>query len=350
MNNSGMGLATGFISSSIAVILFGSNFVPLKKYDTGDGMFLQWVLCAAIWLVACVVNLILHCPKFWPFAMVGGCIWATGNIAVVPIIKTIGLGLGILIWGSFNTLTGWASSRFGWFGMDAEEVANPVLNYIGAALSVISAFVFLFIKSEISDTTSSTDTTPLITEPAINANQDACTCPPYSWVDKLSQTQHRIVGCSLAVISGILYGCTFVPVIYIKDHSKRNDSIYAGASQNDVDYVFAHFSGIFLTSTIYFLVYCIAMKNQPRLYPEAVLPGFLSGLLWGIATCCCFIANHSLSAVVSFPIITAGPGFIAALWGVFMFKEIKGLQNYLLMSFAFCIILAGILCTSFSKL
>lgn len=34
-----------------------------------------------------------------------------GNIAVVPIIKTIGLGLGILIWGSFNTLTGWASSR-----------------------------------------------------------------------------------------------------------------------------------------------------------------------------------------------------------------------------------------------
>lgn len=38
-------------------------------------------------------------------------------------------------------------------------------------------------------------------------------------------------GCSLAVISGILYGSTFVPIIYIKDHSKRNDSIYAGASQ-----------------------------------------------------------------------------------------------------------------------
>ena len=33
--------------------------------------------------------------------------------------------------------------------------------------------------------------------------------------------------------------------------------------------------------------------------------GFLSGVLWAIATCCWFIANHSLSAVVSFPIITA---------------------------------------------
>lgn len=92
------------------------------------------------------------------------------------------------------------------------------------------------------------------------------------------------------------------------------------------------------------------MKNNLKLYPEAVLPGFLSGVLWAIATCCWFIANHALSAVVSFPIITAGPGFIAAMWGVFVFKEIQGLQNYLLMIFAFFIILSGALCTAFSKL
>lgn len=234
--------------------------------------------------------------------------------------------------------------------MDAEEVSNSLLNYIGAVLSVVSAFVFLFIKSEVLGAASSTDTTPLMTEHAINTTQESCSCPTYSWVDKLSKAQQRIVGCSLAVISGILYGCTFVPVIYIKDHSKTNDSMYAGASQYDLDYVFAHFSGIFLTSTVYFLVYCVAMKNHPKLYPEAVLPGFLSGILWGIATCCSFIANHSLSPVISFPIITTGPGFIAALWGVFMFKEIKGLRNYLLMLFAFCIILTGMLCTAFSKL
>ncbi|XP_045373014.1 transmembrane protein 144 isoform X2 [Camelus bactrianus] len=307
MSTNGTDLTAGFICSSAAILLFGSNFVPLKKYDTGDG-----------------------------------------NIAVVPIIKTIGLGLGILIWGSFNALTGWASSRFGWFGMDAEEVSKPLLNYIGAGLSVVSAFIFLFIKSEIPNNTRSVDTTPLMTEHVINKIQDPD--PDYSWVDKLSTAQHRLVGCSLAVVSGILYGSTFVPVIYIKDHSKRNGSAYAGASQNDLDYVFAHFSGIFLTSTVYFLAYCIAMKNNPKLYPEAVLPGFLSGGLWAIATCCWFIANRSLSAVVSFPIITAGPGLIAAMWGVFMFKEIQGRQNYLLMILAFCIILTGALCTAFSKI
>ncbi|XP_050014791.1 transmembrane protein 144 [Alexandromys fortis] len=348
----------GYLSSAVAILLYGSNFVPLKKYDTGDGMFLQWVLCAAIWLVALVVNLILRCPKFWPFAMLGGCIWATGNIAVVPIIKTIGLGLGILIWGSFNTLTGWASSRFGWFGMDVEEVSNPMLNYFGAGLSVVrSAAITTFTFSLKGHTwwvlfgvwdLLGFFITLVICVQVINTAED--TCANSSWVDRLSAKYHRIVGCSLAVVSGILYGSTFVPIIYIKDHSKRNESVYAGASQFDLDYVFAHSSGIFLTSTVYFVAYCIAMRNRPNLYPEAILPGFLSGVLWAIATCCWFIANHSLSAVISFPIITAGPGLIAALWGIFIFKEIQGLRNYLLLLLAFCIILSGALCTAFSKI
>ena len=41
-----------------------------------------------------------------------GFLWATGNMCVVPVIKTIGLGLGLLIWGSFNLLSGWASGRY----------------------------------------------------------------------------------------------------------------------------------------------------------------------------------------------------------------------------------------------
>ncbi|XP_007671243.2 transmembrane protein 144 isoform X1 [Ornithorhynchus anatinus] len=347
-SNSGTDLSIGFISSSVAVFLFGSNFVPVKKYDTGDGMFLQWILCAAIWIVALVVNLILQCPRFWPLAMVGGCVWATGNITVVPIVKTIGLGLGLLIWGSFNSITGWASSRFGWFGMDPEEVARPFLNYIGAGLSALSALIFLFVKSDVKNGPNSVDTAPLLVEPAINEVESSYS--DESWVDRLSPLQNRLIGCSLAAVSGVLYGTSFVPIIYIKDHGRRNETQYTGASQYDLDYVFAHFSGIFLTSTTYFLVYCAAMKNNPKVYPEAIIPGFISGILWAVATCCWFIANSTLSAVVSFPLITAGPGLIAAMWGVLVFKEITGRKNYLLLTLAFCIILAGALSTAFSKL
>ena len=28
----------GFVGAVIAIVLFGSNFIPVKKYDTGDGM------------------------------------------------------------------------------------------------------------------------------------------------------------------------------------------------------------------------------------------------------------------------------------------------------------------------
>lgn len=42
-------------------------------------MFFQWILCAAIWIVSLVVNLIQKCPQFWPLAMLGGFVWATGN-------------------------------------------------------------------------------------------------------------------------------------------------------------------------------------------------------------------------------------------------------------------------------
>uniref|UniRef100_A0A673L0H0 Transmembrane protein 144-like n=1 Tax=Sinocyclocheilus rhinocerous TaxID=307959 RepID=A0A673L0H0_9TELE len=301
-------LTYGFISCAVAVVFFGSNFVPVKKIETGDGMFFQWILCAAIWTVSLVVNIILHSPKFWPLVMLGGAIWATGNITVVPIVKTIGLGVGLLIWASFNLLLGWASSRFGWFGIGAETVSKPVLNSCGAGLS--------------------TDD---------------------SWVDALTPRTKRLVGTFLAVVAGLLYGSSFVPVLYIKNHASDPDSQYSGASQFDLDYVFAQYSGIFLTSTVYFILYCAIKKNRPQVFPKAVLPGFLSGIMWGIATCCWFLANHYLSAVVSFPIITTVPGLIAALWGVVVFKEVKGWRNYIVLVVAFCLVLSGALLTAFSK-
>lgn len=37
----------GFITAGIAILFFGSNFVPVKKYETGDGKF----LCTCIVLI-----------------------------------------------------------------------------------------------------------------------------------------------------------------------------------------------------------------------------------------------------------------------------------------------------------
>jgi len=90
-----------------------------------------------------------------------------------------------------------------------------------------------------------------------------------------------------------------------------------------LDYVFSTFSGILATGTLYFLIYAIFQKNRPKVYPHAILPGFVSGTMWGIATSGWFVANKVLSEAVAFPIVSTGPGVVASLLGVLVFKEIK---------------------------
>lgn len=90
-----------------------------------------------------------------------------------------------------------------------------------------------------------------------------------------------------------------------------------------LDYVFATFTGILATSTVYFLIYAAFTGNNPKVYPRAILPGFVSGLMWGVATSSWFVANKVLSEAVAFPIVTTGPGVVASILGVVVFKEIQ---------------------------
>ncbi|XP_013387125.1 transmembrane protein 144-like isoform X2 [Lingula anatina] len=394
----------GFICAGVAVVLFGSNFVPVKKFETGDGMFFQWVLCSAIWCVGLIVNAMRGFPPFYPLSMFGGFLWATGNITVVPILKTIGLGLGILIWGTFNLLSGWASGRFGWFGIHPELPTDVLLNDLGVTLAALRGLFFMLVKSEVSaeEAISLSDNTTDIEKEALtfrdpNMKADS----PHSdtnhsipktpaninygsarefneieildrsqnetFIDRMTPIQKKIMGTSMAVVAGVFYGLSFTPDIFIQDHANtttNHTSFYPGASENGLDYVFGQFSGIYATSTLYFIIYCIVMKNKPRVYPRAILPALASGTMWGVACSCWFVANKSLSEPVSFPIITTGPGLIAALWGIVVFREVKMMsryqieiggtqinfpRNFIIVSLAFAVTIAGAILSAFSK-
>ncbi|XP_029626617.1 transmembrane protein 144 isoform X3 [Salmo trutta] len=313
-------MAYGFVANSIAVILYGSNFVPVKRIETGDGMFFQWVNCASILVVSMIGDLILDSPKFHPLAMLGGAVWATGSLTVVPIVKAIGLGLGVCIWGSSSLLMGWISSRFGWFGIEAQVVARPVLNYCGAGLCLLSGLILFFVKTNVGELPHS-ESTPLLINRTVNSGVYG---PSESWVDVMGAKRKRCVGCLLAVVAGLLYGASFVPILYIKSHAAVRDSICYGAS-------------------------LYAMRNRPRVFSRAILPGFLSGLMWTLATYCWFLANNYLSAVVTFPIVCAGNCLVAALWGSLVFKEVKGLVNCSIFIVASCVVLTGSMLTAFSN-
>ncbi|KAM4555778.1 transmembrane protein 144b isoform 2-T2 [Odontesthes bonariensis] len=341
-------LAYGLAANIAAVLLYGSNVVPIKRTETGDGMFFQWVSCAAIWVVSMLGNLMLQSPKFYPLAMVGGVIWTTGNIAVVSIVKSIGLALGMLIWGSSSMLMGWASSRFGLFGIDAETVSRPILNYCGAGLCLLSGLIFFFVKSDVA-LHPDLEFVPLLIDRRANSGSYG-PCSSDFWIDAIGPKNRRILGCLLAVMVGLLYGSCFIPILYIKSHSVCPDSIFYGASVYDPDYVYAQSSGIFLTSTVYFAIYCAVMNNKPRVYSRVILPGLLSGMMWALGSYCWFLACDYLSPIISYPIGTAGYGLVAGLWGSLVFKEIKGFANCSIFFLASCVVVTGSLLTAFSKI
>lgn len=284
----------GFIAAMVAVIGWGTNFIPVKKFDTGDGLFYQWVMCCAIWMSGLVTNLIRDSPQFEPIAMLGGVLWCTGNITAVPVIQTAGLGLGMLLWCSSSMLFGWASGYFGILGVNAADAVNiPALNFTGVGVMIVAMILLFFVKNS-NETKGHTLLEPLSNSNShsnsnsniqqfMDNNDDAAILhhishneqqsisisdslthtTEHNWYDRFTPAQRRLLGCIGAILAGIFYGINFNPPTYLQQHDVNSHGIREHSS-NALDYVFSHFCGIWITSTFYFLCYCVYKRNQPQ--------------------------------------------------------------------------------------
>jgi hypothetical protein len=89
----------GFLFLFASALFFGSNLVPVKRYQTSDGIFFQFVQCVAIWCVGLIANGAqgLTMPMH-VLPMLGGWLWCTANMFSVPVVRTLGLSLGPMLW------------------------------------------------------------------------------------------------------------------------------------------------------------------------------------------------------------------------------------------------------------
>jgi glucose uptake protein GlcU len=338
-------------------------------------MFFQWVLCLGIWMVGLVVNIVRFQPPFFLPTLMGGFLWTTGNLMAVPVIKMIGLTMGLTVWGVTNMLSGWFIGKV----VLKESVDCSPLNYSAVGVVVISVIILAFVKSSgknIERRGGLSETTPLLSEQdslegslrdkvreaSIQASSDKLTFSPstvrnggtgaqewnendedFSWTDRLGVWPRRIIGFSLALLAGLFFGTQFIFIQYLKFCTDEAHTC------NDTDYLFGHFSGILLASTFYLVIYSVVKRNRPCVYPRVIVPGLISGIMWGIAMVGWFLANQRLSLAVSFPVITAGPGFVSSAWGIFIFREIKGWKNITLYFVAFLVSLCGQVMDGLSK-
>lgn len=340
-----MSVLQGYMCAAISVLFFGSNFSVVAKYDPGDGMFFQFALCVGIWCTGLVVLLLRGAPEFYPLALMGGAIWCTGNCLTVYIIKRIGLGPGLVTWGTSALIIGWVTGFFGLFGLpsDQENLRAPWLNVLGLGIAICALIESTFVKkSPPVQSLSSCAHTPSLQPASDEESQMATRYNDQSQIHNLSAASERTKGLLAALAAGCCYGLNFLPTSWIQHN-------VAGASQNGLDYVFNQFCGILVASTLYFLMYCTYMKNKPIIHAEIMLPGWLSGVMWGIAQSCWFVANAELGYSAAFPIILIGPGFIGSMWSVFLFKDIVGYTNYICLSGYFFLAVASCACIVTSR-
>jgi uncharacterized membrane protein YdcZ (DUF606 family) len=200
----------GFTAIIFGILCFSLCFLPVKRYNIGHSMYYQFVMCVGIWTVSLIVSLIRK-SSFAPFAMIGGVIWAIGNMTVCMISKYIGLSMGMLIWGITSMIIGWSIGYFGLVGIARQIVSMPSLNIASICVIIISIIIMFGVK------------------PNVHEDNNTLT--------------HRIVGYILAIVAGILYGFNIAPSKYLSE-------------QNDVpliDYIFSHSTGILAASTIFYL-------------------------------------------------------------------------------------------------
>lgn len=355
----------GFICVAASVILFGIFSLPTKSHKTGDGLYFQLLMCAGIFFIGGVAHVVQcatggPCAPFSSLAAVGGGVWCVSNLALVPVVNAIGVGRAMLVWGSAEMLTGWATARFGLFGLLPEPVRSTVLNDTGVALGVLSILVLAAASSEsVGDAKADPGETYRLLDSVDSGghdgdrNGDSCASSS-AWSDwetngydltaRLRPQSKRVVGVVGALIAGVLSGSMFTPAQYVCDHPAQ----FPDASRRLSEHMFSHFTGIFLASVSIFAAYAAATHNKPWTSAPLALPAFASGLCWGLATLAWFVANEALSLPIAFPMVTLGPGLVSLLIGGVVYGEVVGTRAVGLLALSCTLFAAAAICIGLS--
>ena len=398
----------GFIGCLFCVIGYGSSYIPVKRYVTGDGFFYQMFLALGVWFVGLWVNVVQGFPKVNGIVLLGGAIWSIGNFLAVYTVQLIGFALGIPLYNVWLLIVGWSTGTFG-LGIKKNKVSVPALNYVGVVVAIIAVILYIFVNGddgssdddkkkkkgsdkekragspgeyddnpnrstspaplkgnyersedgiEIVDLPRSPRTTPSLDENGgeeeklesikekeereLRAAEEAMHSGLSDFIQGLGPRSKRVAGIILSIITGVCFSVNFIPAQHLIDYDDD-------ASKDQLDYIFTHFSGFLLMTLVAFLGYCLCMKNRPIVYPRLAFPAFISGVLVGLAQVGWYIGNKNLSFNITFPINTSGPSVVASLWGILVFKEIRGFKQLTLVTIAIVVSVVGVILITLSK-
>mmetsp|Transcript_16073 Transcript_16073/g.28883 ORF Transcript_16073/g.28883 Transcript_16073/m.28883 type:complete len:348 (+) Transcript_16073:116-1159(+) len=245
---------------------------------------------------------------FPPLALVAGGLFVLSIVFSFAAIPMIGLAMSQGIWGGSAILVAfiWGVAAFG------NPVVNPGLAVAAIVLLLCGVGGIAFCES-IATYVFHRPYTAFNDEgrEALTDGVDADDHKKDS-LEKHKQKRRWLTGICCAVAVGLAGGSTLVPLNYVP----KNLSGFA--------FLPAFGCGAMITSPLI----CIAWFGYYGFVPEFHLKetlwaGVLSGTLWNISNACALISIPALTYAIAYPILQCAL-FVAGLWGVFAFKEIKG--------------------------
>lgn len=292
----GSALGNSYIGALLAIFMFGTYMVPLKKWPK----YTNWSFLSMMTFGVLVSALVVA--------------FATGTFNVSPVGILCGLW-----WVIGGALSFWA--------VQAEaDLAGTGVRSMG--VSILASFlsgVMLFGESS----------NFVLSVPAI-----ACFMVGLS---KLSPSQ----GGSLfrnwrSLLGGLAFGTYLIPFKL---------ATLSGYALTDLEFICSFSEGIFIGSQVLVLVLQIRQKKMFGFPPVQSLTSVLMGFLWMAGTHGCFWAidvDGALGYAVGYP-LTQLNLLVNLGWGVLVFGEYKTARERIRLLFATFIILAGAVLLTLSR-
>lgn len=178
--------------------------------------------------------------------------------------------------------------------------------------------------------------------------------------NETAEKKRKLIGTVIALLVGAFLSCCLVPYVNWQQACRPSSSVEIGATPappvsshngtavvistcNPLDFVFSQCLGIYLTSTLAFLLYSalhrfVLKRSMPR---SVMRPAYMCGVLWAIGLGGQLYSAGQLGFDQAYPVSSIGPAMVSMLWSACYFKEIQGRRNLQILGIATLMVFIG---------
>jgi len=304
--------AVGYLAVAGAVLFFGSFAVPLKtrrvQEANVDPVVFQLYYSLSIFCSSFLV-LAYNPWVFTPFGIAGAAFWVPASILSIFAINYLGMSVAVGTWAGVTIVV-----SFLWGSIVFRDPVHSILLSVVALSLLIGGILGLslsnseFVKNLGNKRTSqrninvAEDEAPLLNDDTQQAAEN-----------KAPNATGKLIGLMCALVLGVLNGSMMVPLRYTPPEA------------SGIKYIVSFGIGVMIVTPVCALFYFAIIKRQiPQLHLRvALIPGLITGLLWNVGNFCSIYATLNLGLTIGFP-LTQLALVVSGLWGLLVFKELRG--------------------------